>query len=185
MSDDITQLLKAWSNGDQDAAERAAALLYSELHKRAESLFRREAPSHTLQPTALINEAFAKLMTAEIEWNNRVHFYALASRMMRRLLINHAEASRAEKRGGNAVHVTLTDMSAGGAAQDEDVVRLVDALKDLEQHSARMAEIVQLKYFGGMTSEEISTATDLSTATIGRELRFARAWLKAHMSDNQ
>lgn len=184
MADDITELLKSWSEGNQDAANRVAVVLYDELHKRAERIFRRESPGHMLQPTALINEAFAKLMQADVDWQDRVHFFALASRMMRRLLINHAAATRAQKRGGDALHVTLTGIS-DGASEDEEIGRLVDALKDLELHSERMTEIVQLKYFGGMTTEEISAATGLSPATVGRELRFARAWLKAHMSDGE
>lgn len=184
MSADVTLLLRAWSEGDEKAADQIAPLVYDELHRRAEAIFRRERAGHTLQPTALINEAFAKLLVADVSWNDRVHFYALASRMMRRLLVNHAEASRAAKRGGDAIHVTLEDANVG-SAEDEDIVQLVDALDDLEHHSARMSEIIQLRYFGGLTGEEIASVTGLSTATVSRELRFARAWLKAQMQDDQ
>lgn len=184
-SPELTGLLKNWGKGDTAAGDALTPLIYDELHKRAERLFRGENPAHTLQPTALVHEAYAKLIQVDIEWNDRAHFYALAARMMKRLLINHANARLASKRGGNAIKVTLFDDQMAGADPDSDLLDLTAALKKLEAHDARKAELVELKYFGGMTTEEISSVTSLSVATIGRDLRFARAWLRDQLSEDE
>lgn len=184
-SPDLTGLLNNWGNGDAAAGEALTPLIYDELHKRAARLFRGESPSHTLQPTALVHEAYAKLIDVEVEWKDRAHFYALAARMMRRLLVNHANARLAAKRGGEAVRVTLIDDKMPGADTDSDLLDLAEALKKLAAHDARKAEFVEMKYFGGMTTEEIAAVTGLSVATIGRDLRFARAWLKDQLSEDE
>ncbi len=184
-SPELTGLLKNWGNGDKAAGDALTPLIYDELHKRAERLFRGENAAHTLQPTALVHEAYAKLIHVDIDWQDRAHFFALAARMMKRLLINHANARLAAKRGGDAIKVTLFDDQVAGADPDSDLLDLTAALKRLETHDARKAELVELKYFGGMTTEEISSVTNLSVATIGRDLRFARAWLKDQLSEDE
>lgn len=184
-SPELTGLLKNWGDGDPAAGDALMPLIYDELHKRAARLFKGENPAHTLQPTALVHEAYAKLIGVEVEWKDRAHFYALAARMMKRLLINHANARLAAKRGGHAVKVTLIDAQMPGANTDSDLLDLAEALKKLAVHDARKAELVELKYFGGMTTEEIAAVTNLSVATIGRDLRFARAWLKDQLSEDE
>ena len=181
-STDITALLNAWGDGDKAAGDALAPLVYDELRRIADRLFRSETPGHVLQPTALVNEAFAKLIDADISWNDRAHFFAVAARMMRRLLINHAKASAAVKRGGDALRVTFDESQLPANAGDIQLIRLTDALEDLEKLNARKAKLIELFYFGGLTVDEIQSVTDLSPATIGRDLRFARAWLFDHLS---
>lgn len=182
---DVTVLLKNWGQGDAAARDALPHLIYDELHRCAARLFRSENPAHTLQPTALVHEAYAQLIDVEIEWNDRAHFFALAARMMKRLLINHANARLAAKRGGGVVKVTLFEEHLAGVDADSDLLDLTAALTRLEAHDPRKAELIELKYFGGMTTEEISSVTNLSVATIGRDLRFARAWLRDQLSEKE
>ena len=177
-SGEITGLLQDWGNGDKAACDALTPLIYDELHRRAQRLFRAENASHTLQPTALVNEAYAKLVAVDISWRDRAHFYALAARMMKRLLINHANARNAAKRGGDAVRVTLDESHEPSGDVDAVLLDLTDALDALEKIDPRKAELIELQYFAGLTLEEMEAVTGLSTATIGRDLRFARAWLK-------
>jgi RNA polymerase sigma factor (TIGR02999 family) len=181
-SGDITGLLNAWSDGDAAAGEALTPLVYDELHRISARLFRGEKGAHTLQPTALVHEAYVKLVKADVTWQGRSHFYALAARMMKRLLINHAEARRAEKRGGGAVHVTLEDGLVKDAPEDIALLALTDAIGALEAMDPRKAELIQLQYFGGLSLAEIETVTGLSQSTIVRDLRFARAWLKTELT---
>jgi RNA polymerase sigma factor (TIGR02999 family) len=185
MTDDreVTRLLKEWASGDEAAGNRLMPIVYEDLRRRAAGLFRSEAAGHTLQPTALINEAYAHLVNANVDWRDRTHFVALATRMMRRLLIDHAKASRAVKRGGGAACVTLYDDMVGTGEGEVGAARLLDALTDLRAEDPRKADLIELKYFGGLTTEELAEATGLSTATIGRDLRFARAWLRDALDD--
>ena len=175
---DITGLLQSWSSGETAAGDRLAPLVYEDLHNRAVSIFRSEAVDHTLQPTALVHEAFARLIDVDVEWQSRAHFYALSARMMRRLLINHANARKAGRRGGGAVHVTLD--SDAHAVEDEAFAlqELVDVLQALEDLDPRKASLIEMQYFGGMSHAEMAEVTGASVATVGRELRFARAWLR-------
>lgn len=181
---EITGLLHEWSNGDVKAGDALTPLIYDELHRCAQRLFRNENPGHTLQPTALVHEAYAKLINVDVSWRDRTHFFALAARMMKRLLINHANARRAVKRGGDHIHVTLNDANAPGESADALLIDLTDALSALEKFDERKAKLVELQYFGGLSVKEMEAVTNLSSATIGRELRFARAWLRDHMDDN-
>ena len=182
--DEITGLLNQWGKGDERAGIALTPLVYDELHRCAERLFRNEKAGHTLQPTALVHEAYAKLINVEISWQDRAHFYALAARMMRRLLINHAKARLAEKRGGDNIQVTLDDAVTPINTTDAMLLDLTDALTELEAHDARKAQLIELQYFGGLTVNEMEAVTGLSSATIGRELRFARAWLKDQLSNS-
>lgn len=181
MSDEVTSLLKAWSDGDQGAFEQITPLVYDELLRIARARFRGERAGHTLQPTALVNEVFAKLIDADVAWQNRAHFYALCARMMRRLLINHAKAASADKRGGGLVEATLTDDIA--SPENAELFELNDALEALVQNDPRKAELLELSIFGGLTYQEMAEVTGLSTSTLDREIRFAKAWLKARLQD--
>lgn len=180
--DSLTVLLNSWSAGDRQAGEALAPLIYDELHRIAKRLFRGERSDHTLQPTALVHEAFCRLIDAQVSWQDRAHFYALAARMMRRLLVNHANERHAAKRGGDAVRVTLTDLNAPSAELEVVLLDLDAALTSLAELDSRKAEIVQLQYFGGLTFQELEAVTGLSSSTLDRELRFSRAWLQDRLS---
>lgn len=182
MSDgqDITQLLKQWSSGDNVARDQLNEVVYEELRRISRGLFRGERAGHTLQPTALVHEAYAKLVDAEIDWQDRAHFFALAARMMRRLLINHAGKLNAQKRGGDAVQVTL-DENVHGTDQSADLFGLDEALTALGELDARKAELIELQYFGGLSFREMESVTGLSSSTLDRDLRLARAWLKDYL----
>jgi RNA polymerase sigma factor (TIGR02999 family) len=179
---EITALLNAWSRGDHAAADRLTPLIYEELRATARRLFRSEPDGHTLQPTALVHEAFARLVDVEITWADRAHFYALAARMMRRLLINQAQARRAAKRGGDAIRVTLIDDVAPASDVDADVLALSEALAKLEALDPPKAELIEMRYFGGLSIRELEAVTGRSSSSLGRDLRFARAWLKQQLS---
>lgn len=189
-TEDLTQLLVAWSNGDKQALDQLIPLVYSELHRIAERSLRREAEGHTLQPTALVNEAFLKLFRqSEVEWQNRLHFYGVAASLMRRILIDHARKSQADKRGGGIVKVPLDSifnlseslLSAGTLDwSDEKQVELLalnEALEKLEALDPEKCRVVELRYFFGLTVEETAVALSISTATVVRQWRAARAIL--------
>jgi len=181
-SSDITQLLNRWVDGDEAALSSVTPLVYDELKKMARRIFSRESPSHTLQPTALVHEAYEKLIGVDAEWQNRAHFYALAARMMRRLLVNHANSRRAQKRGGDALQVTLHEELHAGKSPDEDVLELDMALAELGANDERKSSILELHYFGGLTHEQIAVAMDISESTVRRELRVAKIWLRKSLS---
>ncbi|MEP5937565.1 MAG: ECF-type sigma factor [Erythrobacter sp.] len=176
-SEDITGLLQDFGPEGDNVDEGLAELVYDELRRRAANLFRGEGAGRTLQATGLVHEAWTKLADANIAWNDRKHFYAVATRMMKRLLINEANARKAAKRGGDQIRVTLGD-DAGGTDSDRDLLELNEALQSLAKVAPRKAELIELHYFGGLTAEQIVEVSGLSTATITRDLRFARAWLK-------
>lgn len=182
-NDEITQLLNRWSAGDSNAREKVAPLIYDELKDIARGVFRRENARHTLQPTALVHEAYEKLLGVEVEWQDRAHFFALAARMMRRLLVNHARSRAALKRGGDALRVTLHDSLHGGNDADEDVLALDEALKQLANVDERKSNVLELYYFGGLTQEEIGQSLGISESTTRREFKLARIWLRKLLSD--
>jgi RNA polymerase sigma factor (TIGR02999 family) len=161
-----------------DGPDRMLSIVYSELRRLAASYLRRERPGHTLQPTALVHEAYVRLIDQrQIDWSNRAQFMGLAAVMMRRILVNHARDRIADKRGGGAEHVPLTLAGEGIGALEISVLDLHDALNDLAESDPRKAQIVELKFFGGLTTEEIAATLGVSTATIERDWKFARAWL--------
>lgn len=178
---EITRLLQAWSGGDAAAMESLSPLIYDELHRLARRAFSGERQSHTLQPTALVNEAFVKLVDVDVSWQDRAHFYSLAARMMRRLLINHANARTARKRGGDAVKVTLDESAVAGPSMDVRLLEVDAVISKLAEIDARKAEIIELKYFGGLTGKELAEVTGLSTSTVTRELKLALAWISAEL----
>lgn len=176
----ITQLLSAWSDGDEDALEALTPLVYQELHRLARNYMRQENQRHVLQTTALVNEAFLRLVGSSVEIRDRQHFFALAARLMRRVLVDFARRRVADKRGGPEPAVTL-DEERMAAVGGTSVLALHGALERLEALAPRQARIVELKYFGGLTGEEIASLVDISTATVERDLRAARAWLQREL----
>jgi len=181
-SKEITGLLQDWADGSEYALEQLTPLVYDELRRLARRLFARERSAHTLQPTALVHEVFAKLIDKDISWQNRAHFFALSARMMRRLLVNHANARAAAKRGGIEIKVTLHESLVAGSDPNAEILELDEALTQLGELDARKAELIELQYFAGLTFREMEEVTSLSTSTLDRELRFARAWLNDRMS---
>lgn len=174
----VTALLVEWRSGNQQALERLTPLVYEELKRLAERMFRRESAGHTLQPTALVNEAFEALVNMDVSWQDRTHFFALSARLMRRILVNHANARHALKRGGHDARVTLTDESAPPAGgPDADILALDAALTRLAVQDARRADVIELHYFGGLTYPEIAGALGISESTVHEDLRGARVWL--------
>ena len=173
-----TQLLIAWSGGDERARERMLPLVYDELRRLAASYLRQERPGHTLQPTALVHEAYVRLIDQrQVDWTNRAQFIGLAAVMMRRILVNHARDRMADKRGGGAEHVPLTIVGEGASAPDVNLLDLHDALDRLAELDSRKSQIVELKFFGGLSMDEIAETLHVSRATIERDWKFARAWL--------
>jgi RNA polymerase sigma-70 factor, ECF subfamily len=178
----IVQLLQDWRAGDKGAYARLIPLVYDELRRLARGQLRREQTGHSLQPTVLVHEAYLRLVKAEVDWRNRTHFLSVAARVMRRILVEHARARRAEKRGGDALHVTLTGPIAAPDGRPIDVLALDEAMERLREFDARQAEIVELSYFGGLTYPEIGELVGISEATVDRDLRHARAWLRRELS---
>lgn len=181
--DEITQLLNRWSDGDDTARDRVAPLIYEELKQIARGVFHSENAGHTLQPTALVHEAYEKLIGVELEWQNRGHFFALAARMMRRLLVNHANNRSAKKRGGGALKVTLHETSVQEADTEEEILALDEALTQLATHDERQSQVLELHYFGGLTQPEIAEVLEVSESTVRRDFKLARIWLRKLLSD--
>jgi RNA polymerase sigma factor (TIGR02999 family) len=179
---DVTKLLTAWSQGNQSALDELTPLVYHELHQRARNHLRFERPDHTLQPTALIHEAYMRLVNESLpEWNGRAHFYAVASRVMRQILVDHARRHLAGKRGGGAANVSLDDAMVPARAENSDVLALDEALQKLAAFDERKCRIVEMRYFGGCTVEETAQALGVAGITVMREMRLAEAWLRRAM----
>jgi len=179
---DVTQLLRAWRDGDPSALERLTPLVYDDLRKLAGRYIRRERAVHTLQPTALVNEAYLRLANkSQPRWQDRIHFYAVAARLMRQVLVDYARAHRSARRGRGIANVSLDEPAALKRAQAEhqpaDVIALDGALNSLEAVDQRKCRIIELRFFGGLTIEETAEVLGLSTATVINETRIARAWL--------
>jgi RNA polymerase sigma-70 factor, ECF subfamily len=180
---DVTKLLEKWSQGDQGALERLMPLVYDELHRLAGGYLRRERREHTLQPTALVNEAYLKLTgQRHANWQNRAQFFGVAAQLMRRVLVDHARAYHAAKRGGPGYNISLSNAHHFGDAPDLDLLALHEVLERLAKIDADQARIVELRFFGGLTIEESAEVMDVSHATIEREWRMARAWLRRELS---
>ena len=173
----VTQLLKAMHAGDTQAAESLLPLVYAELHRLAKGYMRRERPDHTLQATALINEAYLKLVGEDIDWNSRAHFIGLAANVMRRVLVDYARAHNAEQRGGGLQRVEMQDELAISAAQLDEVEHLDEALKKLEKENPRQARVVELRYFGGLSVEQIGALLGIAPRSVKRDWALARIWL--------
>jgi len=176
----VTQLLVEWSHGDPAALEKLTPHVYRELHALARSYLRRSRPNQTLQPTALINEAYIRLMgqSEPIQWENRAHFFGIAARLMRMVLVDYSRAHDAAKRGGPAEPVTLAESLAPSFGRAPDVLEVDEALDHLAKFDQRKAKVIELKYFGGMDREEISAALGLTVPTVKRDIRLGEAWLR-------
>jgi RNA polymerase sigma factor (TIGR02999 family) len=175
-----TRLLLAWNAGDRKALDRMLPLVYDELHRLAARYLSRERPDHTLQPTALVHEAYLRLVNQrEVDWRNRAQFIGVAAGMMRRILVNHARDRAAAKRGGGAVPVSLSLIESPSGGSDMELIALEGALSRLEQLDPRRSRVVELKFFGGLGNEEIAEVLQVSRATVNRDWTFARAWLYA------
>jgi len=177
----ITQLLVDWGKGDQAALEKLMPLVYSELRRLASNYLRRERGEHTLQPTALVNEAYLKLVDQRnVDWQNRAHFFAIAARLMRRILLDDARRRLRDKCGGGAIQASIDEAAVPGPVnpvEQIDIIALDGALKELEQLDPDQARIVELRFFGGLTVEETAAVMASSPATVKREWAMAKAWL--------
>lgn len=182
-SQDVTALLKAWSRGESAAGDALLPLVYAELRRRAGAYLRRERQGHTLQPTALVHEAYLRLLKQHaLDWQNRAHFFAIASQMMRRVLVDAVRAHRAAKRPHHSMRVELDEGLRGTAPPDCDLVLLNQALDELASLNARHARIVEMCYFGGLSETEVASVLSVSRSTVTRDWRAARAWLYRRMT---
>ncbi len=180
----VTELLVDMRSGNEQAAADLIPLVYSELRRLAGSYMRRERPDHTLQATALVHEAFMKLFGSEpIEWENRAHFFAVAAQQMRRILVDHARAQQAARRGGQRVKLSLDQVNGLSEKRDEDLVDLDDALQRLNAFDPRAAQAVELRFFGGLTEEETAHVIGVSVKTVKRDWQAAKAWLLTQLSN--
>lgn len=174
----ITQLLAEWSDGNQSALDELYPLVYNELHRLARRYMSRERKGHTLQTTALINEAYVRLVDQRnVHWANRSHFFAISAQIMRRILIDHARRQAYAKRGGGAQQVSLEEAATIAPDQGLGLVRLDEALKSLAEMDPRRSQVVELRYFGGLNNEEIAGVLKVSENTVTRDWNMARAWL--------
>lgn len=184
-TENLTELLAAWSDGDELALERLAPLVHNELHKLARNYMRRELGNHLLQTTALINEAYIRLIDWKaVKWQNRAHFFGVAANMMRRILVDFARQRPRVESGKDAEHILLEDAFTVSTEKDGDLIALDEALKSLAQLDERKAKIVELKFFGGLTVEEIAEVLKISPITVMREWQKAKAWLYCELSEN-
>lgn len=183
---EITQLLIAWSNGDEDAREELMPLVYAELHRLAHAYMGRERPGHTLQTSALINEAYLRLIDQNhVLWQNRAHFFGIAARMMRRILVDYARNRTYAKRGGHAHRVTLDETVIVSEERTAEVLGLDYALTGLAEIDPRKSQIVELRFFGGLSIEETAEVLQVSPGTVMKDWTLAKAWLKKEMTDGQ
>jgi RNA polymerase sigma factor (TIGR02999 family) len=182
---EVTQLLVAWGNGDQTALEQLMPLVYSELHRLAHRYIKRERPGHTLQTSALLNEAFMRLVDQrEVTWHSRAHFFAISAQMMRRILVDYARSRRYAKRGGDAQEVSFNEELIISRQRSAEVVALHEALNELAAIDERKSKVVELKFFGGLSIEETAEVLGVSPGTVMRDWTLAKAWLRLAMSSN-
>jgi RNA polymerase sigma factor (TIGR02999 family) len=180
--DEITQALRAWGSGDVAALNRLTPVVYDELKRIAIGYMRRERPGNSLQPTALVHEAYLKLVDASFaEWQDRAHFFAVAARLMRRILVDAARSREAGKRGGGAMRVEINESNDGVALENRQMTRLDDALNALASFDARKADVVELRFFGGLSVEETAEVLKISSQSVMRDWKLARSWLAREM----
>jgi len=181
-SSQVTILLRTWRDGDQAALEKLMPVVYAELHRLAHRYMLRERPDHTLQTSALVNEAYLRLVDAgQVEWKNRAHFFAISATLMRRILVEFARSHASQKKGGNVQKVEFDEAFVPSRHRVEDLLALDEALTALEAFDARKAKVVELHFFGGLTREETAEALSVSPETVFRDWRLAKAWLKQQM----
>ena len=179
---EVTQLLVAWGNGDQAALDQLMPLVYSELHRLAHRHIKKERPGHTLQTSALLNEAFLRLVDQrDVQWQGRAHFFSIAAQMMRRILVDYARSRRFAKRGGDAQQVSFDEELVVSRQLSSDVLQLHDALNELANIDERKSKLVELKFFGGLSIEETAEVLGVSPGTVMRDWTLAKAWLRIAM----
>lgn len=177
-SKEITRLLVAWGDGDQAALEELAPLVHSELHRLAHHYMGRERPGHTLQTSALVNEAYIRLIDwKNVHWQNRAHFFAVSAQLMRRILVDFARQRKNLKRGGDTLQVSLTEANALAVDRDSDLLTLNEALTALAKLDHRMSQVVEMRFFGGLSIEEVAEVLKVSKETVMRDWRLAKVWL--------
>jgi RNA polymerase sigma factor (TIGR02999 family) len=182
-SKEITELLVAWRNGDRAALDKLTPLVYGELHRLAHQYMRKERPGHTLQTSALLNEAFVRLVDQrDVQWRNRAHFFGIAAQMMRRILVDYARSRHYAKRGGGGQRVSLDEGMLASEARAAEVVSLDDALTALADVDERKSQIVELRFFGGLSIEEAAEVLGVSPGTVKRDWTLAKAWLHRQIS---
>ncbi len=183
---EITRLLIDWSHGSQDALDDLFPLVYEELRRLAHHYMTREHPGHTLQTTAVVHEAYLRLIDQKhVQWQNRAHFFAIAAQMMRRILITHAQSHAYAKRGGGAPKVSLDEAAVLSPARAGELIALDDALKDLALIDERRSQVVELRFFGGLNNEEVAEVLKISPNTVTRDWNVAKAWLYREMNKEQ
>lgn len=182
---DVTQILLDWRSGNEEALDRLMPLVYDELRRLAGRYMRSERSEHTLQATALVNEAYLRLVDMKVSWQDRAHFFAVAARLMRRLLVDHARANQRAKRESGAQKVSLDDALEVSSKPALDLVALDEALTRFATFDPRKAEIIELHFFGGLSNEEVAEALGISRATVQRDLRLAKAWLSHELKSRQ
>ena len=182
-SENVTQLLVDWSRGNKEALDRLVPIVYQELRRQAARYLKRERAGHTLQTTALIHEAYLRLVDQKnVHWQNRAHFFGIAAQLMRRILVDHARARNRAKRGGSYIRVSLNEESAVASAKDLDIVALDQALNRLAEIDPQQSRVVELRYFSGLNVDETAEVLGISPATVKREWRMAKAWLHREIS---
>jgi RNA polymerase sigma-70 factor, ECF subfamily len=182
---DITRLLLAWNNGDEAALEELTPLVYAELHRLARRYMGRERSGHTLQTSALVNEAYLRLIDwKNVRWQNRAHFFAVSAQLMRRILVDFARANTYAKRGGGAPHLDLEEVAVVSPDRGTDIVALDEALTSLAALSPRQSQVVELRFFGGLSLEETAEVLKVSIGTVRRDWSLARAWLHRAVTSN-
>jgi RNA polymerase sigma factor (TIGR02999 family) len=178
----VTRLLARWKDGDEAALQQLLPIVHDELRRLARRQMAREGPGHTLQPTALVNEAYLRLVNLkQMRWQDRAHFFAMAARLMRRILVDFARSRGYQKRGGGARHVSFTEALEVAGAQATDVVELNDALEALAHVDERKSKVVELRFFGGLSVEETAEVLNVSRETVRRDWKFAKMWLLRHL----
>jgi RNA polymerase sigma factor (TIGR02999 family) len=181
-SHDVTRLLARWKDGDEAALQQLVPIVHDELRRLARRQMAGERPGHTLEPTALVNEAYLRLVTLkQIRWQDRAHFFAMAARLMRRILVDFARSRRSRKRGGGAKQVSFTQSLDVAEGQPTDVLALNDALEALAAVDERKGRVVELRFFGGLSVEETAEVLDVSRETVKRDWTFAKMWLRRHL----
>jgi RNA polymerase sigma factor, TIGR02999 family len=184
--DEVTRLLVQWGNGDKAALDALTPILYRELHQLAEAYLRRERIAATLQPTALVHEAYLRLVAQNLpDWECRSHFFGVAAQLMRQILVDNARKHRSDKRGGDAIKVPLDEAWMFSEQRSAELIALDDALRELAAFDERKSKVMELRFFGGLSAEETAQSLNISVATVGREQRLAEAWLHRQLNPEQ
>lgn len=184
-SPQVTQLLVAWGKGDELAREQLMALVYEELHRLAHNYMRRESPGHTLQTSALVNEAFVRLVDQkDVRWQNRAHFFGIAAQTMRRILVDYARSRKSTKRGGGAAQISLNEALIVSDERSAEVVNVHEALERLAEFDPRKSQLVELRFFGGLSIDEAAEVLRVSPGTVMRDWTLAKAWLRREISSD-